>query len=79
MKMYEIDIAAIKGLMGEKGISNSALAQQIGVNRNTLRAYFKEPHKMPYDVMIKIVTALDIPGEKVKNIFFKEKLAKNAS
>lgn len=79
MKKYEIDVAAIRGIMGEKGINNSMLAEQIGINRNTLRIYFQDPKRMPYNTIIKIVSTLEIPEDRIGHIFFKEKLTKNAS
>ncbi|MCI7301481.1 helix-turn-helix domain-containing protein [Ihubacter massiliensis] len=76
---YEIDIKAIKEIMGGKDMSNIALANKIGVNRNTLRTYFKNPEKMPYEIILKIALVLDIPDNRIRGIFFKQKLTKNAS
>lgn len=76
---YEIDTKALKEIMGGLELSNVALAQKLGINRNTLRTYFKSPEKMPYETIIKLTQVLEIPDEKVKGIFFKTKLTKNAS
>lgn len=76
---YEIDVREIKAIMARKGVNNSTLAEMVDINRNTLRTYFKNPGKIPYEIILKIIDALGIPDEELSVIFFKEKLTKNAS
>lgn len=76
---YSINIIAIKGKQGQLGVSNSKLAKEIGINRNTLATYYKHPEKMPFEVISKIAEILDIKVEEARSIFFSEKLTYNAS
>ncbi len=76
---YEIDVREIKAIMGRKGLTNSALAEKLNINRNTLRSYFNNPQKIPYETILKMASVLEIEGNELSGIFFKEKLTKNAS
>lgn len=77
--MFIIDIRALKGKQGESSISNTKLAEKLGISRNTLATYYKHPEKMPYDIIARIPEILSINAREAKEIFFKEKLTKNAS
>ena len=46
--MYRINIAKVKGKMGEKGYNISTLANSIEINRNTMAEYMRNPARMPY-------------------------------
>lgn len=76
---YTIDIGAIKGKQGQLGISNTKLALEVGVSRNTLATYYKNPEKMPFEIMVNISEKLNIGTEEARRIFFNEKLTQNAS
>lgn len=68
--MYQINISKIKGKMGEKNISITELSQQIGVSRNTLSSYFKNPAKMPYNIVSKMAQVVCDTQDEAVSIFF---------
>ena len=44
--MYRVDIAKVRGKMGEKQISIKKLSEQLDIDRNTLTGYLKKPEKI---------------------------------
>lgn len=72
--MVHINVNRVYGKMAEKRYTNTSLSKFLGINRNTLASYFKEPQRMPYDVMAKMASVLcDSPSEAVE-IFFDHNL-----
>lgn len=56
--MAGINIPKVRGKMGEKRMSLTSLANQLGVTRTTLNHYMEEPGKMPYGVVAKMANIL---------------------
>ena len=62
--MFQILIPKIKGKMAEKGYTNSTLAKELGISRNALYVYMREPGRIPYSVMDRMAELLcDSLGE----------------
>ncbi len=72
--MANINIAKVKGKMGEKGLSVSALASMLSINRNTLSNYLDHPEKTPYAVVSKMAEILCDSPEEASAIFFDSNL-----
>ena len=69
--VVHINVNRVYGKMAEKRYTNTSLSKFLGINRNTLASYFKEPQRMPYDVMASVLC--DSPSEAVE-IFFDHNL-----
>ena len=73
--MYTINIAKVKGKMGEKGYTKTGLSELVGVNRNTLASYLSNPNNMPYEIMVKLAELLCDDEGEAREIFFAQELA----
>lgn len=74
--MVSIDVAKVKGKMGERGYTITSLSKRLGINRNTLSAYFDNPQKTPYHVLSSMAELLCDNAEEAKSIFFASNLRK---
>ena len=70
-----IDIDELIGIMAKKGFTKSSVALKLGISRNTMAKYFKNPASLPYYIIINLVSILEIPPDQAKEIFFSNKLA----
>lgn len=73
--MANINIPKVRGKMGEKRMSLTSLANQLGVTRSTLTHYMEEPGKMPYGVVAKMANILCDNTEEATAIFFDHRLS----
>lgn len=76
--MFFVDVPKIRGRMAEKGYTNTALAKDLGISRNTLSAYFANPEKIPYETLEKMSGVLFDSVEEARTILFAQKLSLNA-
>lgn len=67
----------IKAQMKRKGIIQSELAKRIGINPSTLNRKINDVdgNKMTISEAARMCRELDLPREKVADIFFAEELA----
>ena len=78
--MFEVDTTALRKAMVEAGyLDIRSLSQAAGVNRNTTADVVKGKIYPSSQVMSRLAAALHLSGEAAGTIFFKEKLARNAS
>lgn len=68
--MYHVDIAKVRGKMGEKQFSIRSLSEVLDIDRNTLAGYLKEPEKIPYRVLSNMALILCDSADEAKQIFF---------
>ena len=68
--MFHVDVDKLLGKITERRFTLSSLSDQIGVSRNTLSSYIKNPEKIPYDTINKIVAVLNLNQEESVAIFF---------
>lgn len=74
--MYCVDVKELKKCMIDAGIeTNAELSDKSGVNRNTISSILNNKSYPSSDVMIRIVTALDLPSNKAGEIFFSKVLS----
>ena len=73
--MFEIDVTALWGKMGEQRCTVAKLAREAGVSRNTMAHYMAHPEKTPYPIMQAAAKTLNMSVAEAREIFFKEKLA----
>lgn len=73
--MFEIDVTAWLGKMGEQRCPVAKLARKVGVSRNTMAHYMAHPEKTPYPIIQAVTKALNLSYSEAQAIFFKEKLA----
>lgn len=74
--MVIIDVGKVKGKMTERGFTTKSMAEKLGINRNTLATYLKEPEKTPYHVVASLANELCDTAEEASSIFFKTDLRK---
>ena len=74
--MYRINIAKVRGKMGEKGYNISTLANSIEINRNTMAEYMRNPSRMPYRVIERLAAILCESKEDAGDIFLTQNLRK---
>ena len=78
--MFEVDTTALRKAMVEAGyLDIQSLSLASGVNRNTTANVVKGKIYPSSQVMSRLAAALHLSGEAAGVIFFKEKLARNAS
>ena len=65
-----MNISKIRGKMAEKGYNMSSLSERLSVSRNTLSSYFKNPKKMPYDIIEQLATILFDSIDEAFPVFF---------
>lgn len=65
-----VNIPRVKGKMAERGFTITSLSEKLGVDRNTLSSYLKNPQKMPYEVVSKMAELLCDTDEEASSIFF---------
>lgn len=70
-EVFTTDFIALKQIMIERGYDKvNKLAQDAGVDRNTLAQVLSGAIQPSSNVMIKLVSTLDIDPEKAGRIFF---------
>ena len=73
--MYQVDVAKVRGKMGERRMSVSALAKSVGVCRDTMTSYLKKPEKIPFGIVLNMANTLCESKEEASEIFFSQKLS----
>ena len=73
--MFYLDVQKLKGKMAEKGYNITSLSQKLGISRNTLANYMRNPGKFPYETLEEISLLLFDTPEEVSAILFAQKLA----
>lgn len=68
--MASVDVPKVKGKMAERGFTITSMSEKLGVDRNTLSAYLKNPNKMPYEVVSTMAGLLCDSPEEASAIFF---------
>lgn len=68
--MYHVDVAKVRGKMGEKQFSIKKLSSSLEIDRNTLAGYLRAPEKIPYKVLASMATLLCDGPEEARRIFF---------
>lgn len=68
------DYSKLKGRMKEKGFTQEGVANHINKNKSTLSLKLNNQSLFVQDEISDIVELLDIPGEEIKEYFFKEKV-----
>lgn len=74
--MFNVDVPKVRGKMAEKGYTITSMAENLGVNRNTLTSYLENPGKMPYEVVSKMAALLCDTEAESTTIFFATHLRK---
>lgn len=65
-----VDTKRLIGKIYENGYNRSSFAGELGISRETLRKYIKNPASMPYTVIEKAISILHLNSEEAKDIFF---------
>lgn len=71
-----VDVPRVRGKMAERGFTIMSLSEKLGVDRNTLSSYLKNPQKMPYEVVSNMAELLCDTAEEASSIFFATGLRK---
>ena len=67
-----INIPILRGKMAEKGYTQTSLAKAVGISRNSLSYYMKNPEKMPYWVMREIAYYVCNHISEARGIFMQD-------
>lgn len=67
--MY-VNVPKVRGKMAECGYTITSLAKKLGISRNTLSFYLKEPEKIPYNIVAAMAEILCDSPEEAGSIFF---------
>lgn len=68
--MMSINVQKLRGKMAEKGYNITSLSEALGIDRNTLSAYFKAPEKVPYSVLANMAAILFDSTEEATSVLF---------
>ena len=72
--MYYVDVPKVRGKMGEKEYSITALSDELDISRNSLASYLENPKKIPYEVISRMASILCDSPDEARRIFFSQKL-----
>lgn len=67
--MY-VNVSKVRGKMAEHGYTITSFAKKLGISRNTLSIYLREPEKIPYNVVSAMANILCDSAEEAGSIFF---------
>lgn len=70
---YKVDLPEVKAIMARKGYNIGTLAAEMGVSRDTVSAFLKGKNPT-YQIMCKLMDALDIDLTLANAIFFAQDL-----
>lgn len=73
---YDVDVATIRYDMYLQRITNTKMAKELEVSRTTLNSYFKNPHNIPYNIIVKMARVMKYDRDRMTDVFFKQKLEK---
>lgn len=68
--MITVNVEKLTGKIYERGYNKSTFSKEIGVDRNTLAAYMRNPKNITYDVLNKMIAVLRINSKEAEEIFF---------
>lgn len=77
--MFQINIGRVKGKIAEKGYNIGTLASVLGVDRNTVAKYMKNPEEMKYRTIVQLAECLCDDYDEAISIFFTKKVTKKVS
>lgn len=66
---YTVDVNKFRGKMAEKGYKLDAFAKELGITRNTLATYIKEPGKIPMRTVSRMAELLCDSSDEARSIF----------
>lgn len=72
--MFRVDIPKLKGKMAERSYTITALSQELGISRNTMRTYLNKPETMPYRVVNRMALLLCDNASEASCVFFSHDL-----
>lgn len=76
--MFKVDIKKLEWKIHEKGFNKLSLSKQIGIDRNTLAVYLKQPERFTIKIIIKIALTLGLSQAEIYSIFFCDVTCNNA-
>ena len=65
-----MDFNKIRGLIVEKYGTIQAFSKHIGVGQSQMSKYITGKSEWSYKLLVKVITALDVPVDKIGEIFF---------
>lgn len=65
-----IDVPKVRGKMAERGFDLTSLSAELGISRNTLAGYLRNPGKTPYSVISQMADVLCDNTVEATQIFF---------
>lgn len=68
--MTFVDVPKVRGKMAERGFTITSLSEALGISRDTLANYLRNPGKIPYGVMAGMAEMLCDNQTEAAKIFF---------
>lgn len=68
--MIGMDVPKVRGKIVERGYDLTTFSAELGISRNTLAGYLKNPGKTPYNIVAKMADALCDDTAEATRIFF---------
>lgn len=72
--MLNVNTAAVRGKIAEKGLTLSSTAERLALNRNTLASYLQDPERMTIGVAKRLETMLCDSEADSRRLFFGDNL-----
>lgn len=72
--MFTVNVPELKGRMAARGKNIAGLSREMGISRNTLSHYLKNPSNITYSTINQIATILDMEAGEAQTIFFNTNL-----
>lgn len=72
--MLNVNTAAVRGKIAEKGLTLSSTAERLDLNRNTLASYLQDPERMTIGVAKRLETMLCDNEADSRRLFFGDTL-----
>lgn len=68
--MISVNVPKLRGKIAERGLDMTSLSGKLGISRNTLALYLKNPGKMPYNIVDDMANILCDNADEAASIFF---------
>lgn len=65
-----VNVDKLNGKIHECGYNKTTFSKEIGIDRNTLSSYMRNPKNITYGVINKMIAVLQINNKEAKEIFF---------
>lgn len=72
--MITVNVNKLNGKIHECGYNKTTFSKELGIDRNTLAAYLRNPKNITYGILNKMIAVLKLNTQEANEIFFAQRL-----